>query len=272
MASELHPSGGRDWGALVGTEPICPPLAEPGAGPSLLLLHGYGATPCEMMPLAELGRARGLALTVPQLPGHGTHARDLARTSFSDWYAAAENALLSLSPPVIVGGQSMGAVLAMKLAAQHPARVGGLVALANALRLHWPHPALSLDLLGLLPRGDLLLPKRHGPDIGDPDGRKRHRNYSASPARAALSLQRAGRAVSTLLPRIQCPTLLVHGLLDRVAPVSNVWLAADRIGTAHLEVLILQHSHHILTQDFEVVALCRRVERFIDELREVIAR
>jgi carboxylesterase len=77
----------------------------------VLALHGFGATPQEVLLVVDLARELGLAALAPLLPGHGTSVLDLARTRFSHWLCAAERALLQLAQEhgeVIVIGSSMG--------------------------------------------------------------------------------------------------------------------------------------------------------------------
>ena len=85
----------------------------------VLLVHGLCGTPTEMRFIANgLARA-GAEVSCPTLAGHcGTEA-DLTATTWRDWYASAEAALLDLCQRcdrVIVGGLSTGAVLGLMLA------------------------------------------------------------------------------------------------------------------------------------------------------------
>ena len=53
------------------------------------------------------------------------------------------------------------------------------------------------------------------------------------------------------LGQIRCPTLIIHGALDRVCPVSNAWRVAIQLGTKDVRVVILPRSQHIITRDVE---------------------
>ena len=82
-----------------------------------LLLHGLGGTPVEMRYVA-MGLARaGVTVSCPQLAGHSGSVEDLRDSRWQDWLASAEAALDALRcrcDTVIVGGLSMGAVLALR--------------------------------------------------------------------------------------------------------------------------------------------------------------
>ena len=76
--------------------------------------------------------ARGYAVEVPRLPGHGTTWQEMNRTRWEDWYAEVDRAFgqLRAVDAVVVGGLSMGAGLSLRLAADRPEELAGL-ALVN---------------------------------------------------------------------------------------------------------------------------------------------
>src|SRR5215510_1072952 len=101
-----------------------------------LLVHGLGGTPIELKFVAK-GLARlGFTVHCCQLAGHcGDHA-DLLATGWPDWYASVTSAfdrMRAECDTVIAGGLSMGAVLALHLAAQRPGEVHGLTLFAPTL-------------------------------------------------------------------------------------------------------------------------------------------
>lgn len=100
------------------------------------LIHELGGTPSEMRRVAnELARA-GHTIHVPQLAGHCRTVGDLERTIWRDWYATVEKEHYMLREScnvVVVGGLSMGAVLALHHAAQHPRDIVGAILYAPCL-------------------------------------------------------------------------------------------------------------------------------------------
>jgi carboxylesterase len=241
---------------------------EPGRAPALLALHGFGATPNEVLMLTDVARDLGLARRAPMLAGHGTHAGALAKTTYQDWYADAERELLHWAKmgPVVVGGQSMGSVLAMDLACQHPEQVAGLVILANATRLASPFPDLFLAIAQHLPAWDFALPKFGGSNVRDPATKDQHVTYSTQPMQAALQLRAAGLRVLEQLPRVRCPSFVAHGRHDAVCPVSNAWRVCERLGTQDVELVLLPESAHILTKDRDREHLRQRLRRFMQRV------
>jgi carboxylesterase len=247
-------------GALNGPAPT--PIDSPGRTPSVLAFHGFGGTTREVELCAEVAQELGLAARARCLPGHGSHARELARTRYADWFAGAEAEYqeLARNGPLIACGISMGSLMAAELAIRHPERVRGLVMLANAA---WLRPSLGIALRvgGALRIPDFLM-KKSGSDIADPDARRSQISYTADPVHAAIDLERGARELRARFGQIHCPTLIIHGALDRVCPVSNAWRVANLLGTKDVRVVILPSSHHIVTRDVGRAVVARELRDF----------
>ena len=234
----------------------------------LVAFHGYAGTPNEVRILTDSAVRLGLFARAPRLPGHDDDVRHLLKTGWEDWVTGATSALFELAGAttrrVIVAGLSMGALLAAHLAARHPERVAGLIALANATRLRLPSPALVLAFCELLRPFDnhFYVPKA-GADIRDPEARGRHLTYDVTPIRGAVEVLRAGRQVRAELSRVTCPTLVIHGALDQVCPPDNAHRFARALGTKDVEVALMPNSGHIVSADVDRAEVARLVEAFI---------
>ena len=212
-------------------------------------------------PLTLFGLIAGLAgLAFGAKP----RVSDLAPTRFADWLAAAEQHYRRLAQdgPVIVAGLSMGSLLAFHLAANHPGSTLGVIAMANAMWLKSPWPTWPLKLIDRLRLPDFWMSKS-APDLGDREQRALHLTYNAQPIRAAISMLRAGEQLSEQLQRVHAPTLLLHGELDAVAPVSNACRVSVRLGTVDKRTVILPRSHHILTRDVERETVRAEISAFL---------
>ncbi|HVM98139.1 MAG TPA: alpha/beta fold hydrolase, partial [Candidatus Acidoferrales bacterium] len=98
------------------------PFLLPAGSSGALLLHGLSATPEEMRFLGDHLHARGHSVNAVRLAGHGTSVDDLERCRWQDWYASARQGLSTLqqhASHITVVGLSMGALLAVQLAASH---------------------------------------------------------------------------------------------------------------------------------------------------------
>src|SRR6266704_4039890 len=111
-------------------------LFLPGNRVGVLLIHGLGGTPLELKSIARGLSASGFTVHCCQLAGHCGSEPDLLATGWRDWFASVEKALAVLEQrcsTIVVGGLSMGAILALRLAAVHPIRVHGLALYAPTL-------------------------------------------------------------------------------------------------------------------------------------------
>jgi len=250
-------------GSLMG-EGVPDALSLEGRAPHVLALHGFGGTPQEVALVVDVARELGLGAEAPLLPGHGLRVSDLAPLRFQDWLDSAEDSYLRLAKrgKVVVAGLSLGAVLALTLAAQHPHTTLGVVALANAVWLQSPWPSWGLKVVERLRLPDFWMAKA-GPDIADREQKVRHLTYNAQPVRAAVSLLRAGERLIPQLHKVQAPALVIHGQHDAVCPVSNAWRLAVRLGSLQKRIVILPQSRHIITRDIDRDLLRKELVAFL---------
>ncbi|HVW26563.1 MAG TPA: alpha/beta fold hydrolase [Polyangiaceae bacterium] len=252
-----------DPGALQGTGDPSPIRIE-GKFPAVVAFHGYAGTAFEVRLVVDAAKDAGLAAYAPNLPGHGTNARDLAKTRFDDWLCGGEEALdsvLASSDKAIVVGLSMGSLVAAHLAAKRSRDVCGLGMLANATRLTWPFPALFLKLWDRLGLPDFSMPKTTS-DIGDPLARANHVTYGLQPVRAAMEVVRGGKRTEALLGSIHVPALIAHGKQDRVCPFANAERVLRLLGSTDKTLVVLPRSHHIVTRDYDKDVLRRALAGF----------
>jgi carboxylesterase len=101
----------------------------PGGRSGVLLIHGLTGTPTEMRFVAKGLNRNGFTVHAMQLAGHCGTEEDLLKTGWHDWYRSvceAADRLRSEVDHMFVAGLSMGALLALKLAADRPDQVDGL--------------------------------------------------------------------------------------------------------------------------------------------------
>jgi len=186
----------------------------------VLLIHGFTATTTEVRLMAEKLHAAGLTTAAPLLPGHGTHPNDLNRATWNMWLQKVKETyerLLDICQEVFVLGTSMGALLSLELAAQHP-EIAGLLLFSPALKVEglWLAPILApfKKYLSKQPKGDSLLWK----------------GYNVYPLKAAGQLLKLQKHVKGILPKIEQPMLIFTGEKD------------DRVSNQAIEPLLSQVS------------------------------
>lgn len=246
----------------------------------LLLIHGLGGTPVEMKPLARKARDAGADVLCCHLAGHCGSGEELAATPWQSWYASVEAGLARLERDcdrIIVGGLSMGALLAARLAALQPNRVHGLVMLAPTLR----YDGWSIPWYGFLLR--ILIHTPIGPRLSfvekPPYGIKDERVRAAvvramhsgdstaagllsTPSGAIREMWRLTDDVKPRLGQVRQPTLLVHARNDDIASLSNAFHVQRHLA-GRVEALVLDDSYHLVTVDGQRDLVAARVNNFL---------
>ncbi|MEV0055777.1 alpha/beta fold hydrolase [Saccharopolyspora shandongensis] len=227
----------------------------------VLLCHGFTSTPQSMRAWGEHLAAEGFTVRCPLLPGHGTRWPDLNRTSWRDWYAAAEAELAELRGrcrSVFVFGQSMGGTLTLRLAERHP-DIAGIV-LVN--------PSVTTLRVGarLLPLLGRVWPAIGGipGDIAKPGGFELA--YQRLPLRAMASLQEFWGVVRADLGRVRQPLLLFRSAVDHVVEPVNSALVLDGVSSSDLAEVVLADSFHVATLDHDAPAIFSGSVEFLQRI------
>ncbi len=215
----------------------------------VLLVHGYTATTAEVRPLGQKLHQQNYTVTGPLLPGHGTTPAEMNRCRWEDWAGHLETvyqALAARCRRVFVGGESMGAVLALQLASRHP-EIAGVLAYAPALKIPWRSLLLSYlarPFISHVPKSDAasLNPNWQG--------------YGVNPIPALHQLHRLQREVYRCKLHIRQPLLIVQGRLDKDIDLPAVELWYQQADSPLKELHWLEKSSHVvlLDQEFEQVA------------------
>ena len=237
------------------------PFFLAGGPVGVLLIHGFTGAPPELRRLGDFLHQQDFTVSAPLLPGHGTSAADLNRTRWQQWTAHAEAALADLRArcsTVFVGGLSMGGVLALYLAAQHPDLAGALL-YAPAMRLAGWRPRL----VPLLKMAVHFVSKGEDEYWADPDARALLWCYDEYPVVAAHELRRLIAHVRRMLPRVSCPLLIVYSLADPVVPPAAVEDIVRRVSTDDISLLTLERSGHVVTLDAEWKAVADKTLAFV---------
>jgi carboxylesterase len=249
----------------------------------LLLFHGLGGTPMELRYVAYGVARAGYTVHCPLLAGHGGGVDDVANTTWQDWYASAEAALHRIRQDcdvVFVGGLSVGAVLALLLAARNPKLVQGTVSYAPIFWLNgWVMPWYA-RLFGLVHHkwfANLLKfedAEPHG--IKDPRVRALIANALKSadnsvsglpytPGGAVLEHRWMVKAFMREAGKVTQPSLVFHPREDDHADINNSEYLQRHLG-GRVELVVLDDSYHIITIDRQRQVVVDRTVSFMNQV------
>jgi carboxylesterase len=254
-----------------------------GGRTGFLLIHGLGGTPIEMRYIAQRLAAAGFTVHVPQLAGHCGSVDDLRGTGWIDWYETveAEHRLIrERCDAVVVGGLSMGAILALHHAAQHPQDVSALVLYAPSLWLDgWGIPWYS-RLFSLITQKWLAdyIPFAERDPWGIKDLRMRalveqaissgdssQAGIAALPGSLMLEMRWLVREVKREIGKVRQPALIVHPRADDRASLRNLhYLQSNLGGLTH--TVVLDDSYHVITLDRQRQLVLDRTLEFVSQL------
>ncbi|MCX7179012.1 MAG: alpha/beta fold hydrolase [Proteobacteria bacterium] len=240
-----------------------------GDGPdAILLIHGLTGTPVEIQTVGRGLAQQGFSVYGVQLAGHCGSEAALMKTGWHDWYRSVEDAwreLDSKHSKVFVAGMSMGAVMAMHLAAQHPGKISGLGLYSTTLFYDgWAVPKLAflLPLFLRTPFGDSYRFIENFP-YGIKNERLRdyiHKSMMSGDSELAGNLGMSGGSLRELrrliaivkreMPAVSTPALVVHAQHDDVTSTRNAEYVAKHLG-GPVRVELLHDCYHMITLDQE---------------------
>jgi len=259
-----------------------------GGRAGVLLIHGLTGTPAEMRLVGKgLSRA-GFSVYGMQLAGHCGDVDDLLKTGWRDWYASVEAAAEKFRHEVdhlFVAGLSMGAVLALKLAAERPEWVKGVGVYGATFRYDgWATPwynrlSFMLPLIGKLGIGKNRMVHENEP-YGIRDERLRAQvaglmlggdsaaaGLPGNPWPSLAEMYNMAKVVRRDLPRVHAPCLVAHAVQDDIASVANARLVEQGV-SGPVEMLMLKDSYHMITIDRERRLLTERSAEFFGRVAD----
>jgi carboxylesterase len=242
--------------------PGAEPFAIRGGPVGCLLVHGFTASPQEMRQLGRFLGDAGYSVLGVLLAGHGTHVEELQRTAWRDWYAsvtAGWGELQASSSAVFAIGQSLGGSLCLHLAAHVP--VAGVVTMAS--------PLITSGYLLLLARAiQHIQPyRKKGPsNLLDSEARARRVAYTSTPVRSQEQALRFFRHLQDDLPDVRAPVLSLHSRQDKTVSPADMAAIHDRLGSHDKEMVWLERSGHIVTEDYDHELAYTKIQQFITRL------
>jgi carboxylesterase len=224
----------------------------------IVIVHGLGGSPRSLGDVPTSLTAQGFSVSCPVLPGHGGAPSDLVGVTRDHWLQAVHTVVFTDDEPVVIVGQSLGATLALHLAASSDShQIVGVVA------INPPCAPLDPDVLDhldyLTERGKVM--SRIGPSVlCDPDAIDE--SYQELPIESLLALAHESAEVFALFDHVQCPVLLVTSAHDDVIDPATADVIANQLGNG-CERLLLPNSGHVACLDLDRALLSEAIASFV---------
>lgn len=223
-----------------------------------LLIHGFTGSPYEVSPLAEhLETHTDWLIRTPTLAGHGDTKDSLKETSWKDWVTSAERELEKMvkrCEEVFVIGFSMGALIAAHLATKYP--IAKLVLLSPAV-YHMDAQRLVKEVSGTVK--DFF----HHQTSAIEHLQKYKRKLGSTPLKAVMNFKKIVKELRPVFGDIQVPILIIHGEKDNIAQPEGAQYIYNKVQSEEKEILLLQHSRHVVCRDCEIDIIFDKVEQFL---------
>ena len=241
----------RQWWRAEGAD------SEPPAA-LVVLVHGAGEHSGRYQHVAERLVGDGYAVHALDHRGHGRSQGPRALIDRVEHAVTDLNALVSAavqqesaaSIPVLMVGHSMGAMIALRYAAEHQHRIDAL-ALSGALASIDASPALRImgraisavaPTLGLITIDSSLISR-------DPAVVEAYRSdplvhHGRLPARTAAEIADTVGGFPDQVQEIATPTLIMYGTEDRLCPPAGSEMLGERIGAADKRVIPYEGLYH----------------------------
>jgi len=254
--------------SIPGAEPWSASGRGERARSGVIVVHGITGNPIGTRPLGQELADQGYTVEVPLLPGHGTSHRDLARTTYADWYGEVERLvdhLHSRCDRIALIGHSMGGTIALDLAARRAEDIDAVVVINPSVRapagllarlsgvLQYVVPFVPRDLAGL-PTNDLV---RDDVDEG---------SYALISARAARSLLKELDRIRVSLLDVTAPLLVVRSTEDHSVAPSNSRDVLELSGSRDLRELVCEQSYHAPHLDHDAALVATTISAFLDDV------
>ncbi|EPL06395.1 carboxylesterase [Pseudomonas sp. CF161] len=264
--------GQGDSGFVLGNGPV-----------GVLLIHGLTGTPTELRRVAQGLAKQGCTVYVPTLAGHCGDNSDLQATGWQDWYEGVRKTFVGVRQrhqQVFVGGLSMGAVMSMYVASEHPGQVSGLLMYSTTLKYDgWSINKLAFltPLLMKIPFGVHICSFEEKPPYGIKNPRLRaivERQMKAGESSNAglltmegvtvRELHRMNAVVKKRMPSITTPALVLHSIEDDITSRWNADYVERKLGGPVTKIL-LDNCYHMITVDLQYRRVVELSLAFIEQ-------
>ena len=235
---------------------------------AVVMVHGWSATPKQMLPIAKAIHAEGHTVSMPLLRGHGNVPEDLESATCEQWLedvvsATKEARKLQGIEKVIVGGISMGGNLS--LLASQKANVDGIVLIGAPVHLK-NHFWIWLGSR-IVPFFMKYSKKRYPEDVKSTD--LKETSYQYFPVVSVRECLEAIRKATFSLKKVTAPILILQTNEDYLVSKYSPWVIYNGVKskTKKLQWVKTKNSSHVLN-DSEMSDSNSMILNFIKEIEK----
>ena len=226
-----------------------------GEGKTVLILHGWLSSSRAWKDFQEKLSAHHFQVIVPDLPGFGQtplpNAEGWSLDNYLQWVQAFVTRLHRekiLETPFILMGHSFGGRIAIKAAALRTLPLSSLILVDAAGLLQ--QPGLEKKILAKIASGTqkfleaMNIPPKLIEKLRDLSYHLiRQKDYLRASQEVRKTFRKiVGEDLTSFLPKIQVPTLIVWGEKDNLLPVQQAYMLHK--GIAHSSLALIPEAHH----------------------------
>lgn len=224
----------------------------------VLLIHGFGGSPSEVIPLSEALDAKGYRTETPLLKGHERGRREMRLATRIQWIESAEKALESLKSEcdsIILVGFSTGGLIATHLAQRN--NIKAMVYISVPF-IHWDLRRIVINL---------------SKDV------RTHKYYKTKwymksairfPLKSLIEFKILQHETKPLFEKITSPTLILQGKDDDTVHWKSANQIEKRLSATKIVKIFLNPAEHVMLRGPAAQKAVDCVLRFIEELDEGI--
>lgn len=233
-----------------------------------LLYHGWTSTPQEVADLAYFLANKNFSVRAPLLKGHGLEPQQLEKVTYEDWFQQAlteYDELAKTYQNVIIGGSSLGANLALLLAAKRKPyavlSLGASIYLRNFQLIKRVAPILAKFKRNF---------QKHYPNNINRQVLRGKVHYWSYPSASLLEMIRAMDATNKIISDIKQPTLVMQSATDHMLPRTNAEDIYYRLGSNYKRLIFVPDSYHVFTIDKWKNWVFEEIYKFITYVKETV--
>ena len=249
---------------------------------AVLLIHGLSGSPLEMQFVARTLYKAGFSVRVPRFSKHGFGATG-KQEKWQDWLDEVSlhfDEMKQKYKTVSVCGLCIGAVLALKLAAEKKEEVASLALFSTSLYFDgWNIPWYRFLLnIGYFTPFRYFYSYRESEPYGIKNeqlrswiSREMGEKSTFSSLTAKIPMTRLFQAEQLIrqtkraLPEIAIPALIIHSLEDDTSTIRSANYVEHHLGSKKIRKVFLDDSYHNITMDNQKTIVAEETVRFIKE-------